>query len=63
MSGTRPKPNVAFFDKLVAASGDDPGEIAHVGVGDRLDNDIGPAARAGLCAVTSGLSVGSDGLR
>ena len=40
------KPDVGFFDKLVAVSGHEPGEIAYVG--DRLDNDIAPAAKAGL---------------
>jgi HAD superfamily hydrolase (TIGR01549 family) len=43
------KPDVEFFDKLVAVSGHDRGEIAYVG--DRLDNDIAPAARAGLVTV------------
>ena len=43
------KPNVAFFDKLVAVSGHEPHEIAYVG--DRLDNDIAPAAQAGLHTV------------
>ena len=36
------KPDAAFFDKLVAVSGHDRQEIAYVG--DRLDNDIAPAA-------------------
>jgi HAD superfamily hydrolase (TIGR01549 family) len=43
------KPDVAFFDKLVAVSGHDRHEIAYVG--DRLDNDIAPAAHAGLFTV------------
>lgn len=43
------KPDVAFFDRLVAASGHEAGELAYVG--DRLDNDIAPAARAGLLTV------------
>ena len=43
------KPNVGFFDKLVAVSGHERHEIAYVG--DRLDNDIAPAARAGLVTV------------
>jgi HAD superfamily hydrolase (TIGR01549 family) len=43
------KPDVQFFDKLVAVSGHDRDEIAYVG--DRLDNDIAPAARAGLFTV------------
>ena len=40
------KPDVAFFDHLVATSGHRPAEIVYVG--DRLDNDIAPAAKAGL---------------
>jgi FMN phosphatase YigB (HAD superfamily) len=43
------KPDIAFFDKLVAVSGHSPREIAYVG--DRLDNDIAPAAEAGLFTV------------
>ncbi len=43
------KPDTGFFDKLVAVSGHDRSEIAYVG--DRLDNDIAPAARAGLFTV------------
>lgn len=43
------KPNVAFFDKLAPASRHDRHEIAYVG--DRLDNDIVPAAEAGLVTV------------
>lgn len=43
------KPDLAFFDKLAAVSGHDRGEIAYVG--DRLDNDIAPAALAGLVTV------------
>jgi HAD superfamily hydrolase (TIGR01662 family) len=43
------KPSPAFFRKLVEVSGHRPDEIAYVG--DRLDNDIAPAARAGLCTV------------
>jgi HAD superfamily hydrolase (TIGR01549 family) len=43
------KPDVAFFHKLVAVSGHPPDEIAYVG--DRLDNDIAPAAEAGLWTV------------
>jgi len=43
------KPDTAFFDKLVAVSGHDRHEIAYVG--DRLDNDIVPAARAGLFTI------------
>lgn len=40
------KPDVAFFHKLIAVSGHDPGDILYVG--DRLDNDIRPAAKVGL---------------
>jgi HAD superfamily hydrolase (TIGR01549 family) len=43
------KPDVAFFHKLVAVSGHLPTEIAYVG--DRLDNDIAPAIRAGLTTI------------
>jgi HAD superfamily hydrolase (TIGR01549 family) len=43
------KPDVAFFSKLIAVSGHQPHEIAYVG--DRLDNDLGPAAEAGLRTV------------
>jgi HAD superfamily hydrolase (TIGR01549 family) len=40
------KPSVAFFDKLIAVSGHAANQIVYVG--DRLDNDIAPAAAAGL---------------
>ena len=40
------KPDVSFFHKLVAVSGHEPAEILYVG--DRLDNDIRPAADVGL---------------
>lgn len=43
------KPDLAFFDKLIEVSGHSPDEIAYVG--DRLDNDIAPAAEAGLSTV------------
>jgi HAD superfamily hydrolase (TIGR01549 family) len=43
------KPDVAFFHKLIAISGYQPEEIAYVG--DRLDNDLCPAAAAGLRTV------------
>ena len=43
------KPDVAFFSKLIAVSGHQPHEIAYVG--DRLDNDLGPASKAGLHTV------------
>ncbi|SEG71140.1 haloacid dehalogenase superfamily, subfamily IA, variant 1 with third motif having Dx(3-4)D or Dx(3-4)E [Actinacidiphila yanglinensis] len=40
------KPDVAFFEHVVEAAPAGPGEILYVG--DRLDNDIRPAVRAGL---------------
>lgn len=40
------KPDPAFFATLAGAAGRPPAEILYVG--DRLDNDIRPAARAGL---------------
>ncbi|GAA4862318.1 HAD family hydrolase [Actinomycetospora straminea] len=40
------KPDKAFFDKLAAVSGHHVGDILYVG--DRLDNDIAPAAQVGL---------------
>jgi HAD superfamily hydrolase (TIGR01662 family) len=40
------KPSVEYFHKLVEVSGHKPDEIVYVG--DRLDNDITPAAAAGL---------------
>jgi len=40
------KPDLRFFDELAAVTGHPRSEIAYVG--DRLDNDIAPAARAGL---------------
>lgn len=43
------KPDPAFFDKVVAACGCPPGEIAYVG--DRVDNDVRPALAAGMVAV------------
>jgi len=43
------KPDAGFFDNLVTVSRHERGEIAYVG--DRLDNDIAPAARAGLVTV------------
>jgi HAD superfamily hydrolase (TIGR01549 family) len=43
------KPDSGFFDKLAAVSGHDRSETAYVG--DRLDFDIAPAARAGLATV------------
>lgn len=43
------KPEPAFFSRLVELLGFEPGEVAYVG--DRVDNDIVPAADAGLVAV------------
>ena len=43
------KPDPAFFAGIVAASGCASGEVAYVG--DRADNDVVPAAAAGLVAV------------
>ena len=43
------KPASGFFDRVVAAAGCAPGEITYVG--DRLDNDVLPAQRAGMRAV------------
>lgn len=40
------KPSVASFEKLIKVSGHEPDEIVYVG--DRLDNDVAPAAAAGL---------------
>lgn len=43
------KPSPVFFDRVVELAGGSPGEIAYVG--DRLDNDVLPAADAGMLAV------------
>jgi FMN phosphatase YigB (HAD superfamily) len=43
------KPARAFFERIVAEAGCAPGEVAYVG--DRVDNDVTPAAAAGLFAV------------
>jgi FMN phosphatase YigB (HAD superfamily) len=43
------KPDRAFFDRLVAEVGVHAGEMAYVG--DRIDNDVGPARAAGLVPV------------
>jgi HAD superfamily hydrolase (TIGR01549 family) len=43
------KPEPAFFERVVELAGAEPSEIAYVG--DRVDNDVLPAARAGLVAV------------
>ncbi len=43
------KPDPAFFDRLILALELAPGEIAYIG--DRVDNDVLPAAAAGLVTV------------
>ena len=43
------KPDPRFFEGIVELSGCAAGEVAYVG--DRIDNDVLPAAAAGLCAV------------
>jgi HAD superfamily hydrolase (TIGR01662 family) len=43
------KPAPGFFERLVAEAGCAPGEVAYVG--DRVDNDVAPAAACGLVAV------------
>lgn len=43
------KPDPAFFDRIAAETGLPPHEIAHVG--DRVDNDVLPAAAAGMVSV------------
>jgi FMN phosphatase YigB (HAD superfamily) len=43
------KPDMAFFERLVELTGYGPAEVAYVG--DRVDNDVRPALRAGLVAV------------
>jgi len=43
------KPSPAFFERIVAESGLEPGRLAYVG--DRVDNDVLPARAAGLVAV------------
>jgi HAD superfamily hydrolase (TIGR01549 family) len=43
------KPDPAFFARILAELDLPPAEVAYVG--DRLDNDVGPAARAGMVAV------------
>ena len=43
------KPEPAFFGRIVELAGCAPGEVAYVG--DRVDNDVVPAAAAGLVAV------------
>ena len=43
------KPDPAFFARIAAELGLPPGEIAYVG--DRVDNDVEPAAAAGMAAI------------
>ncbi|RDI74720.1 HAD-SF-IA-v1: IA-type HAD hydrolase [Gaiella occulta] len=43
------KPDAGFFERIVELAGCEPGQIAYVG--DRVDNDVIPAAAAGLVAV------------
>jgi FMN phosphatase YigB (HAD superfamily) len=42
------KPSPEFFDRIVAEAGCAPNDIAYVG--DRVDNDVVPAATAGMAA-------------
>jgi HAD superfamily hydrolase (TIGR01549 family) len=43
------KPDPAFFDRIATELGLAASEVAYVG--DRLDNDVGPAARSGMVAI------------
>jgi FMN phosphatase YigB (HAD superfamily) len=43
------KPSPVFFERLLEAVDAEPGEVAYVG--DRVDNDVVPAAAAGMVAV------------
>jgi HAD superfamily hydrolase (TIGR01662 family) len=43
------KPDREFFDRIVLEAGCEPHQVAYVG--DRVDNDVVPAANAGLVAV------------
>ena len=43
------KPDLRFFQRVVELAGCAPGEVAYVG--DRVDNDVLPAAAAGLVAI------------
>jgi putative hydrolase of the HAD superfamily len=49
VDGLRPKPDPAFFARLVAAAGVAAHEIVHVG--DSLDHDVVAAQRAGMKAI------------
>ena len=43
------KPAPAFFERMVVEAGYEPDEVAYVG--DRIDNDVLPAAEAGLVPI------------
>ena len=43
------KPDPLFFERVVEATGEPADQLAYVG--DRLDNDVGPSAAAGMCAI------------
>jgi FMN phosphatase YigB (HAD superfamily) len=43
------KPDPAFFERVIDLAGVEPGKIAYVG--DRVDNDVGPAIAAGMVGV------------
>jgi len=43
------KPNPVFFERVIAAVGLPADRLAYVG--DRLDNDVGAATAAGMCAI------------
>jgi FMN phosphatase YigB (HAD superfamily) len=43
------KPDPRFFERVIRAMGLPAEQLAYVG--DRLDNDVGPSAAAGMCAI------------
>ena len=43
------KPNPTFFERVIEAMGLPADHLVYVG--DRLDNDVGPSAAAGMCAI------------
>jgi FMN phosphatase YigB (HAD superfamily) len=43
------KPDLRFFERVIRAMGLPADQLAYVG--DRLDNDVGPSAVAGMCAI------------
>jgi len=43
------KPDPMFFDRVIEAMGLPADQLVYVG--DRLDNDVGPSAAAGMCAI------------